>query len=208
MALDLRRGVFKRLLKRTIFMLSLALTSLMIVAARIEKRMSKQEAVFVGFAQFLSLFPGVVGSYLRSAYYFGTLDKCSWEVHIGLGSYFPHRAASVGCNVAIGASCVIGNVSIDDGVMIASRVSMSSGKRQHLDESGYLSSQPSFDQITIGRNSWIGEGAIILARVGANCVVSAVSVVINDTPSGQLIAGNPSKVIRELKMKNAVSVSD
>jgi virginiamycin A acetyltransferase len=189
-------------------MFSLVLTSLMTVAARIEKGISNKEAVFVGFGQFLSLFPGLVGSYLRSAYYFATLEECSWEVHIGLGSYFPHRAARVGCNVAIGAYCVIGNVSIDDGVMVASRVSMSSGKRQHLDDSGYLSSQARFDKITIGRNSWIGEGAIILASVGADCVVAAGSVVITDTPTGQLVAGNPSKLIRELKTTNAISVCD
>jgi maltose O-acetyltransferase len=54
--------------------------------------------------------------------------------------------------------------------------------------------------ISIGRNVWIGAGAIVAAGVtiGDDSVIGAGSVVVRDVPSGALAAGVPAKVIREL----------
>lgn len=185
-------------LKWLTFTVALVLASPFILAARIEQAVSGGESVFVAQGQLLALVPGLPGSYLRSAYYYGTLDRCSSEVHIGFGSFFTHRHASLGANVAMGAYCVLGHVDIGDQVMMASRVSIPSGKSQHLGSGGELSAAPRFERIAVGGQSWIGEGAIILAQVGSHCIVSAGAVVINDAPSGHLIGGNPAKPIREL----------
>ena len=99
----------------------------------------------------------------------------------------------------MGAFCVIGSAAIDDEVMIGSRVSIPSGKRQHIDEEGQLTSATRIDRVRIGKKTWIGEGAIILADVGSQCIVSAGTVVIENTPDRQLVAGNPGKVVRALK---------
>jgi len=189
----------RRLLKRFAFIFSLALTSPLILMAWIEKACSNSESIFVALSQLLSLIPGKIGSYLRSAYYFGTIEKCSWEVHIGFGTFFSHRSAILGSNVAIGAYCIIGTVEIANEVMMASHVSVTSGKRQHFDDEGKISSNVRLDRVTIGKKTWIGEGAIVLSDVGSNCVVSAGTVVANNIPNSRLVAGNPGKIIRELE---------
>lgn len=193
-----RREGLRKCLKRAIFASAFLLVSPLILLAWLEKRVSGSELIFIGLGQFLALFPGMIGSYIRAAYYFALLDRCSWEIHVGFGSYFSHRAARLGANVAIGGYCIIGTASISDGVMMASRVSIPSGKRQHVDAVGKLCSTTTLERVSVGRNSWIGEGAIILADVGNSCIVSAGTVVTTPTPDGYLVAGNPGKLIKEL----------
>ena len=82
--------------------------------------------------------------------------------------------------------------------MIASRVSIPSGKRQHVDDIGRLCSNTTLDRVTIGKKCWIGEGAIILADVGDGCIVSAGTVITTKMPDNYLIGGNPGKPIKEL----------
>jgi len=154
--------------------------------------------VFVCLNQLLALIPGLVGTYLRGAYYYGSLDKCSWQVHIGFGTVFTNREARLGTSISMGAYCVIGHARIGDHVMMASRISIPSGKRQHIDDSGRLSSEPRFETVEIGTGSWIGEGAIIMANVGERCIVSAGAVVVNSAPRACLLAGNPATVVRVL----------
>ncbi|OLF06488.1 maltose acetyltransferase [Actinophytocola xinjiangensis] len=57
------------------------------------------------------------------------------------------------------------------------------------------------EPITIGDNVWFGGGVIVCpgVTVGDNTVVGAGSVVTRDLPPGVLAAGNPARVIRELK---------
>ena len=54
--------------------------------------------------------------------------------------------------------------------------------------------------IRIGRNCWIGAGAIILpgVTIGDNTVIGAGSVVTKDIPSGVVAVGNPCRVLREI----------
>ena len=54
--------------------------------------------------------------------------------------------------------------------------------------------------IVIGDNVWLGGGAIVCPGVtlGADTVVGAGSVVVQDLPSGVVAVGSPAKVIRTL----------
>ena len=54
--------------------------------------------------------------------------------------------------------------------------------------------------VHIGRNCWIGAGAVILPGVtlGDNVVVGAGSIVTKDLPSNVVAVGNPCKVLREV----------
>src|SRR5262245_61283987 len=122
----------RRLLKRLVFGACLVVASPMVLVVWLDKRVSKGEALFVCASQLLALIPGLVGTYLRAAYYYASLEKCSWEIHVGFGSIFTHRAASLGIHVSMGTYCVIGHADIGDNVMMASRVSIPSGKRQHF----------------------------------------------------------------------------
>lgn len=188
----------RRLLKACAFVLSVAITAPLIFLSWLESKLGRGEMLFTLTSQSLAVLPGFIGRALRGAFYYGTLEGCSWETHIGFGTLFTHRGAQVGARVSMGAYCVIGHARIGSDVMIGSRVSIPSGKRQHLDEEGRLAEVTRFDTVAIGGNSWIGEGAIILADVGSGCVVSAGAVVIKPMPGGSLIGGNPAKVLREL----------
>ena len=54
--------------------------------------------------------------------------------------------------------------------------------------------------VRIGRNCWIGAGAIILpgVTIGDNVVIGAGSVVTKDIPSNVVAVGNPCRVLREV----------
>ena len=54
--------------------------------------------------------------------------------------------------------------------------------------------------VHIGKNCWIGAGALILpgVTIGDNTVVGAGSVVTKDLPSGVLAYGNPCRVARQI----------
>jgi acetyltransferase-like isoleucine patch superfamily enzyme len=188
----------RRMLKALAFVLSVILTSPLIVLSWLESKLSRGEILFILGSHSLAVVPGFIGSALRGAFYSGTLERCSWETHIGFGTLFTHRGVEVGPRVSTGAYCVIGHARIGSDVMIGSRVSIPSGKRQHLDEEGRLAEVNRFDTVSIGGQSWIGEGAIILADIGSGCIVSAGAVVIKAVPGGCLVGGNPAKVLREL----------
>ena len=55
-------------------------------------------------------------------------------------------------------------------------------------------------QIYIGRNVWLGAGAIILPgiTIGDNSIVGAGSVVTKNVPANTIVVGNPAKVLREI----------
>ena len=52
----------------------------------------------------------------------------------------------------------------------------------------------------IGRNCWIGAGALIMpgVSIGDNTVVGAGSVATRDLPANALAVGNPCRVLRSL----------
>jgi maltose O-acetyltransferase len=54
--------------------------------------------------------------------------------------------------------------------------------------------------ITIGRDVWVGGGAIICpgVTIGDRTVIGAGSVVTKDVPVGVFAAGNPCRVVREI----------
>ena len=54
--------------------------------------------------------------------------------------------------------------------------------------------------VTIGRNCWIGAGAVIVpgVKIGDNTVIGAGSVVTKDIPENVVAVGNPCKVMRPI----------
>lgn len=196
----------RRIVKAAAFAAALAAVSPLVAAAWLEKRLSDGEQVFVLCAQMLALAPGLPGALLRAAYYFGTLDRCSWEVHVGFGSVFTHRGAALGRHASMGSYCVLGHAWIGEEAMIGSRVSVPSGKGQHLDAEGRLSTEAGrFERVAIGEGCWIGEGAIVLADVGRGCIVAAGAVVSRPMPDGHLVAGNPAQAVRPLTPTQAAA---
>ena len=60
--------------------------------------------------------------------------------------------------------------------------------------------------VHIGKNCWIGAGAIIVpgVTIGDNVVIGAGSVVTKDIPSNVVAVGNPCKVLREINEHDKV----
>ena len=55
--------------------------------------------------------------------------------------------------------------------------------------------------VAIGSDVWVGGGAIILpgVRIGSRAVIGAGSVVTRDIPESVFAAGNPCRVVREIR---------
>ena len=58
--------------------------------------------------------------------------------------------------------------------------------------------------VTIGRNCWIGAGAVILpgVSIGDNTVIGAGSVVTKDIPANVVAVGNPCRVLRRINERD------
>lgn len=55
--------------------------------------------------------------------------------------------------------------------------------------------------ITVGNNVWIGASSIILqgVTIGDNSVIAAGSVVKYDVPPNVIVAGNPARIVKQIK---------
>ena len=179
----------------------LAVVALPAGLCRFEALFSDRGDLFVLFGQGISLVPGLPGNWLRRAFGRLTLDGCAADCEIGFLSWFSSRHARVGARVYIGPLSVIGDAEIGEGSLIATRVSILSGKNQHAHGADGRLIPFSRDRatlVTIGRDTWIGEGAIIMADVGDHCIVASGAVVTAPVAGGQLVGGNPARVIRAL----------
>jgi virginiamycin A acetyltransferase len=139
--------------------------------------------------------------YLRKCYYRLTLRAFPLSSEVGFLSQFTHRGAEVGERVYVGSGTHLGTITIGEGALIGSRVSVLSGKNQHqLGPDGRLThcAPESLQPLRIGAETWIGEGALIMADVGNRCIVAAGSVVSLPIPDGCLVGGNPARFVRRV----------
>jgi maltose O-acetyltransferase len=113
------------------------------------------------------------------------------EIRIGSRNVFNNNCAIYSNrSVTIGNECLIG-----DSVLIY--------------DSDFHNLQPEIRRapdfvsapVVVGNNVWVGTRAIILkgVTIGDDAVIGAMSVVTNPVPSRCVAAGNPARVIRELK---------
>lgn len=187
----------KHIIKKLIFIICLILVAPLVFFIKI----TRSSSLFAGQGQLLALFPGKFGSYLRVAYYYMTLERCSSRGYIGFGSFFSHPEAELGEGYYIGAYSIIGVVTIGNHATIASHVSILSGKKQHgFKEIGKpIQDQPGvFTRIFIGDNCWIGNNAVVMADIGVQTVVGAGSVVLSSVENYKVVAGNPAEIVKTI----------
>jgi acetyltransferase-like isoleucine patch superfamily enzyme len=155
---------------------------------------------FQGISQFLSLFPGMMGSYLRIGFYSQSIQGCSPDCTIGFGTFLSSPNVKIGPYVYIGARCIIADSVIEKDVMIGSNVCIISGKATHdfsrVDVPMRLQGGDAVP-VRIGEDTWIGNNAIIMANVGNKCIIGAGSVVTKDIEDFSIAVGNPAKVMRK-----------
>ncbi len=113
-----------------------------------------------------------------------------------------------GSNLSVGRRCFVnyGLVALDvaaitigDDVQIATNVQLLTPTHP-LDADQRRDKWEAAQPITIGDNVWLGGGAIVCpgVSIGADTVVGAGSVVVDDLPSGVLAVGSPARVVRHL----------
>lgn len=105
----------------------------------------------------------------------------------------------VGRNIFVNQNCRfndVGGIDIGDDVMIGPGVGLITSGHP-LDPARRRTGITS-GPIRIGRNVWIGAGALIMqgVTVGADAVVAAGAVVTRDVPAGVMVGGVPAKVIK------------
>lgn len=140
----------------------------------------------------------------------------------GVINIFPHNPD---CTIRIGNDCYIGDhsriwvgkeVKIGDRVLIAHNVNIFDTTthpidkairyRHELEVKHQGMPKEKYDTIFeapvhIENDVWIGCNAIILrgVTIGEGAIVSAGSVVTKDVPANTMVAGNPARVIKQLK---------
>lgn len=111
------------------------------------------------------------------------------HVHLGKNVYFNFGVTMVDdTHIYIGDYC-----------MLAPHVTIATAGHPILPElrkQGYQYNSP----VHIGKNCWIGAGALIMpgVNIGDNVVIGAGSVVTKDIPSNVVAVGNPCRVLREI----------
>ncbi|WP_316752976.1 DapH/DapD/GlmU-related protein [Pedobacter gandavensis] len=110
------------------------------------------------------------------------------------------KHTKIGKNVFINFDCVfldLGGITIDDGVLIAPKVSLlSEGHPINPEDRSSLV----VGHVHIKKNAWIGANATILpgVTIGENAVVAAGAVVSKDVPDNTIVGGIPAKVIKSI----------
>jgi virginiamycin A acetyltransferase len=194
------KGILKHLVKRVLLALGVILVLPLIALNWFEYWLSagKSERFYILGKELLSVFPTFVGEFLRLSYYCSCCSGVSPDVCFMLGSVLAHREVVIGSGTVIGYYSIIGKAEIGENVLIAPHVSVLSGK--------YQQGQPSdrregkfgegyYQTVHIGRNSWIGQCAIIMAEVGENCTVGSGSVVCKKVEDNTTVMGNPARKV-------------
>jgi maltose O-acetyltransferase len=121
----------------------------------------------------------------------------------------PRLQCDYGAQIDIGAGCFINYdailldcapITIGDNVSIGPRAQLVTALHPVDDYEARRAGWESAAPIVLGDNVWLAAGVIVCpgVSIGANSVIGAGSVVIDDIPAGVLAAGNPCRVTREL----------
>ena len=190
----------KASLKAAVFAVACVLISPLVLGVWLERACSKHENFFKGASQLLSLAPFHFGTYLRAAFYANACTNVDQEITIGFLTLLSHSDTELGKHVYIGAQSNIGSCSLGRDCLLGSGVHILSGKKQHdfshPDQPIRLQGGV-YEKIQIGENCWIGNNVTVMANIGANSIIAAGAVVVDDIPPNVIVAGNPARVLRE-----------
>lgn len=195
-----RSSGIRLLVKKAVSVFSIFIAFPFYLIFRINSLFLDKETAFQGLSQLMSLWPGLPGNLMRKGFYRLTLRRCSSDCTISFGTIFSTPNCEIGRHVYIGAYCVISDSIIQDDVLIGSQVHIISGKHAHgfKGQAIPIRLQPTSRSIVrVGANTWIGNGAIIMANIGDGCILGAATVVTKEIGENSVAVGNPAKVIRD-----------
>ncbi len=199
---DRENGALRRVAKGAFVTLAVGASLLvllpLVLLVKVEEWITggRSERLFSAGKELLAPVPTIVGSYLRSTYYWA----CCWDVHpdtrMLIGSMIAHRQTRIGPGCLVGAWTIVGAVDIEPRVLIGARCSLLSGKRTHRRKDGRLSpfrvqELPKEGRFRIGADCWIGDQAVVMASLPEGCTIGAGSVVYTTPPPEALSWGTP-----------------
>lgn len=111
------------------------------------------------------------------------------------------RFIRFGKGVFVNFNCTFldrGGITLEDDVFIGPNVSLVT---ENHPEEPRLRHNVYARPVLVRKNAWIGAGAIVLpgVTIGENAIVGAGSVVTRDVPDNMVVAGNPARVIRNIR---------
>ena len=190
----------KRAFKRFIILLFCLAAMPLWLLYRLQVLLLKRKEAFYGYSQLLCLFPGIVGDYMRFAFYRMTIKSLGDDSCISFGATLAHAGIRIGRGVYIGPWCNLGLCTIEDDVLLGTDVHIISGFNQHGNTDVSIpmrEQQGELLNVRIGRDSWIGNKAVVGNHVGEKSIVGAASLVVREVPPYSVAAGNPARVIRD-----------
>jgi len=116
------------------------------------------------------------------------------EIEIGEDTGISGGSICAAKSIKIGSSCLIGaNVTLADTDFHA----LSPNNRRYNKNPDEIATAP----ILIEDNVFIGTGAIVLkgVTIGRNSIIGAGSVVVSNIPANSIAAGNPARVIKTIE---------
>ena len=185
-----RKGVYGALL--LVFMILTAPVALLYHAT------GRRPTFVPSIMQCACLLPTSIGLFTRLALLHWMAKRCGRRVTVHLGSLFSAPQAEIGENVYISAFCNIGWAVLGDYVVLGSNVQVTSGRHQHFaarTDIPIALQGGRKEPVHVGRGTWIGNGSIVLADVGDECIIGAGSVVVNPIPPWSIAVGSPARVI-------------
>ncbi len=190
----------KPIMKQVLFWFCTLLVLPVLVKYHILKRLLDPSQALDSASQSVAHAPGLLGRYIRAAFYHWVLASSDRTAFIGFGTLFSQPAAILESNVYIGPRCHLGLVRLGKDVLLGAGVHIPSGGQTHFFDDPNV---PIRDQggersmISIGAGAWIGSAAVILADIGAGTIVGAGSVVTKPLPANVIAAGVPAKILRQ-----------
>ena len=186
-------------IKRFVHWLAWLAVTPSVMSWMLRSRILGPDRALEGSTQAWALVPGLIGQYLRRAFLCRTLTFCADDATIEFGTLFSSASAAIGHRAYIGPRCHLGWSVIEADVLLAAGVHVPSGAHTHgiEDLSTAIRDQPMLKQpVRIGRGSWVGSAAVVLADVGCDAVVAAGAVVTRPIPDRTIAAGVPARVLR------------
>ena len=190
----------KKKLKLIILWTSACIVSPFIILANLWRVLFESASLFSFGSQCLSIIPGPVGVFFRTAYYRFTLEEFHFDSFMLFGTILPDYGTRIGPNCKIGEYAIIGLSDIGKNVGISSKVSIIAGRYQHnFTDPGQeiYNSESSLERISIGDGVFLGEGALVMANVGEYSIIGAGAVVVRDIPPYSIAVGNPARAIKD-----------
>jgi len=136
---------------------------------------------------------------------FINLYGCTIGDNVKIGAFVEiQKNAFVGNNCKISShTFVCEGVTIEDNVFVGHNVAFINDTYPRATTDGQLQTEADWvvEKTLVKKGASIGSGATILSKVtiGENAIIGAGSVVTKDVPADTIVAGNPAKIIREIR---------